>query len=184
MTDTTSASAAPPPRGATPGSSGRRRSPPWMRIVLIASLAINLGVGGYAIARVVAGPRFVSAGPAASLMDARKLLWTLPRERRNALREEFTDRHFNEFMGQRNRWNEARRGLAQTLLNGEASEEEIRRAYRELGEIEAATAIRWREVLADLTVQVPADARAVFANRLGHDHRHLPHWHGADRGGE
>jgi uncharacterized membrane protein len=160
----------------------RNRSPLWMRILLIVSLAINLGIGGYAVARVIAGPRFVSAGPAASLMDARKLLWTLPREQRQALREEFKDRHFAEFMEQRRAWNEARQTLADTLTNEKASDEDIRRAYLGLGQIEAATAVRWREVLAELTVRVPPEARAEFADRMRHDHRDMPRRpHGPER---
>ena len=181
MSDTTTGASTPPPT--TPGSAPRRRAPRWMKIVLILSLAINLGVGGYAIARVVAGPRFVSAGPAASLMDARKLLWSMPRERRNALRDEFTSRHHDEFMDHRARWNQARRALASALARSNASDDEIRRAYRELGQSEAEAALRLREILAELTLRAPANARAVFADRMGHDHRHFPSWrrHGGDR---
>ena len=181
MSETTTGATTPPPT--TPLAAPPRRAPRWMKIVLILSLAINLGIGGYAIARVVAGPRFVSAGPAASLMDARKLLWSMPRERRKALKDEFTSRHHDEFMDHRARWNEARKALAGALARSDASDDEIRRAYRDLGASEAEAAMRLREILAELTLRAPAEARAVFANRMGHDHRHFRPWrrHGDDR---
>ena len=181
MSNSTTGAGTPPPT--TPAATPARRAPRWMKIVLVVSLAINLGVGGYAIARVVAGPRFVSAGPAASLMDARKLLWSMPRESRNALKDEFTNRHHDEFMDHRARWNDARKALARALSRTDASDDEIRRAYRELGKSEAEAALRLREILAELTLRAPADARAVFADRMGHDHRHFRPWRrkGGDR---
>jgi uncharacterized membrane protein len=156
----------------------RRRAPRWMKLLLIASLAVNLAVAGYAAARVISGPRFVSAGPAASLMDARKLLWTMPRETRHALRNEFFERHHDEFMQYRSRWNEARMALASVLARPDAGDEEVRQAYQQLGKVEAEAAIRLRDVLAELTLRAPADARALFADRMGHDHRGFGHWRG------
>jgi len=180
MSETTATAGTPPP--SPPAAAPSRRAPRWMKIVLIMSLAINLAAGGYAIARVVAGPRFVSAGPAASLMDARKLLWTLPREMRNALRDEFTNRHHDEFMNHRARWNEARQALSRSLARPDSSDDEIRGAFRELGQSEADAALRLREILAELALRTPVEARAVFADRMGHDHRHLRPWR--RRGGD
>ncbi len=181
MNETTSEAATPPP--SNPAAAPPRRAPYWMQILLIVSLAINLAAGGYAIARVVGGPRFVSAGPAASLMDARKLLRTLPREMRNTLRDELTDRHHDELMDHRARWNDARQALAKSLARPDVSDDEIRRAYRELGQSEADAAMRLREILAELTLRTPAKARAVFADRMGHDHRHFRSWRRHDRDG-
>jgi len=180
MSETTQGAAPPPIPPASAPPAERRRAPRWMKLLLIASLAVNLAVAGYAAARVISGPRFVSAGPAASLMDARKLLWTMPRETRHALRDEFVERHHDEFMQYRARWNDARMALAGVLARPDVGDQEVRGAYQRLGQVEAEAAIRLREVLAELTLSAPAEARALFAERMGHDRRGFGHWRGGD----
>jgi uncharacterized membrane protein len=143
-----------------------RRAPRWMKLLLIVSLAVNLLVIGYHAAQFMRGPRFVSAGPAASFADARKLYWAVPRDRRHVLREEFIDRNEADFVQRQRDWRDARDRLADILARPGADSAEIRAAYETLGRLEAEASVRWREVLADMTLRLTDDERARFAHRF------------------
>jgi len=164
-------SAPPPPGGPPPAAPPaaappKRRAPRWMKIVLVLSLVVNLLVLGYGVARFLHGPRFVSAGPAASFADARKLYWSLPHERREALREEFVDRYQDEFFRRQREWRDARDRLAATLARPDASADDIREAYAALGKMEADASVRWRQVLADMTLALDPEERERYAERF------------------
>lgn len=159
---------------AQPAQQVVRRSPRWMKILLVVSLALNLLAIGFAVAHVVTGPRFVSAGPAASLADARKLLWSLPRDRRRALREEFISLHEDEFRAKRREWRTARRDLGRVLARSDATDAEIADAFRTLGEAEARAALRWREVLTDMALRLSPIERSELARKLRRRHGHRP----------
>lgn len=145
--------------GTPPGGQGRPTGRSWMRIALILSVALNLLIAG------AVGAHFWRLGPERGgyVSDGRSLVRNLPRERREMILEVFRERR--EAMNERRAAiRDARRRTGEALRSGD--EAEIRGAFDDLAEAEAAATRANRDTLADIGTRLSSEEREAFARHM------------------
>lgn len=148
-------------RPTTPDDAGPPRRRNWLRLALLASVALNLLVVGAIGAHFLRSP----PGPEGIWTDGRALVRGLPRERREMIFDAFRARR-DDMRARRQAVGEARRLVGEALRSGD--EDGIDRAFGELADAESEAMRQLRGVMAEIGARLSPDEREAFAEYLEH----------------
>ncbi len=157
---------APGGNGAGPGGSGWRRSPTWMKVLLIASLSLNLAVAGVVGGRALHAWQ-VSKAVRAAGFDRRqaRLLQMVPEERRDEVQAMLRARRA-EIERARREMHEATLAFIEALRSEPFDPERVAAA---LARRQEASRRYWTinsQEVAEIARQLDARERAELARRL------------------
>ena len=138
----------------------------WWSALLIASLAINLLIGGAVVTRILRheGPeRFV--GASYTQLIPRRFLAEIPRERRRALLD-ILKRYRNDFHDDRDASEAVAAKLADVLVVEPYDVEKVKLVINEFAGMTGKLAVRGRDAALDIITVLSADERRLLAEAI------------------
>ena len=157
-----------------------RKSPRWMKILLVLSLALNLLIIGTIAGSFFFGPghRFTGmapynriARPAALHVAGRMLVWKLPRERRRAVFE-LVQKQRTQMAPAFERLDEKRAELANILAAENLDTERFKTVFDEITKIEADIHLQAATLTEKFISGLHPAERRLYAEILQHPLRH------------
>lgn len=153
----------------------------WLIALLVASLAVNLALGGFLIGRMSRPDRPAMLDPSLSLF---RVVRTLPDARRDAFRPTLRA-HFRELRGDIRELREAQRGIEAVLTEEPFRPEALDEALTEFRTALLDSQQRNHRLLVDVAATMTADERAKLVEEMkrprlmhrrsrDHDVRHGP----------
>jgi len=162
------------------GTGGSARRPRWLGFVLIASLAVNLFLGGIVVGGWVAGggPPLPAWQPGAGLRAFPRLIETLPPEAR-AEAADILAEHRGEIRRSLVALHRARRDVFQLLAQETVDRPALEQAFATLRARMTAAQAAVQDALIEVSVSLPPEQRRALAEAA----RDLPRMHRPRHGG-